>query len=204
MASDFKSTVGVLRNCKAAVTSVVDTQVTVFCHQRKEDTYFTKWTTVCFKQVHITSKALQSLVCHISNVTIVSLWMPYSWKDMVHHKQQPRPSLTNCTSVNTQTTGGHASFVPNLCKLGVHHLWSSHTGCLAYLAFINQCLASTHWLIRGPRLCFYHLQGLHAWKGGIWGLQSSTSCKDHGTGLGQTGVHVHLRPKEEKWVNAKW
>lgn len=93
-----------------------------------------------------------------------------------------------------------ASPAPNLRKLRVHHLRGSHTSCLVYLAFINQCLASIHGLIGGPRLGFYHLQGLHAWEGGIRRLQSSASCQDHGAGLRQTGVHIHLRPGEEAYV----
>lgn len=96
------------------------------------------------------------------------------------------------------TTEWLASPTPNLCKLRVHHLGGSHPSCLVYLAFINQCLASVHGLIGGPGLGFHHLQGLHAWEGGIWSLQSSASCQDHRAGLRQTGVHVHLRPGEEK------
>lgn len=93
-----------------------------------------------------------------------------------------------------------ASPAPNLCKLRVHHLGSSHTSRLVYLAFINQRLASIHGLIGGPRLGFHHLQGLHAWEGRIRRLQSSASRQDHGAGLRQTGVHIHLRPGEEKYT----
>ena len=91
-----------------------------------------------------------------------------------------------------------ASPAPNLCKLRVHHLGSSHTSRLVYLAFINQRLASIHGLIGGPRLGFHHLQGLHAWEGGIRRLQSSASRQDHGARLRQTGVHIHLRPARRK------
>lgn len=110
--------------------------------------------------------------------------------------------LSTNTPLNTGLSkglpkGGLARPAPNLGELRVHHLGGSHASCLVYLPFINQSLASIHGLVGGPRLGFHHLQGLHAWEGRIWRLQSSASCQDHSAGLRQTGVHIHLRPGEK-------